>query len=435
MRSNKAKNKNKTKTKGFLAIAAVTLVVIMASAIVYAIAIYGENPHVHNDSLIRFSVSTESGVIGFGELYRYLDNNHGVVLVLDTTEYNGIDAYRARLAFADEGVVVYIDMQTGEEIFREEGLALSADELMLVESRRDSADIAANTSNIAMFRTGSGPIGFGEMYRYLDSYHGTVLVLETATRNGIDAYRARLALGGEGVLIYIDIETGEEIFRQEGLVLNAGELRFAELRNNDAANIPIAHVPQVSNHGQFVVIIDPGHGGRAPGAVHGGVRESDLNLNITHRLLALIENNPNIRAYPTRTTDVGVGLWERAHFGNVHGDLFVSIHHNASYNRTAHGIETFFAHTHYDNNRSLTSRHFAYIMQGQLINNLGSFNRGVHTRRFAVLRYSRIPAVLLELGFMSNQNELARMRTDDFQQRAALAIYNGIVEALVVHGR
>jgi len=205
----------------------------------------------------------------------------------------------------------------------------------------------------------------------------------------------------------------------------------------------------------FIVVIDPGHGGRLPGAVHGGVRESDLNLEVTRLLLELIEQDGYIRAYTTRNSDVHVSLLARARLGNEVGDLFLSIHHNAANNRAVHGIETFyFMRPHGDCLRHAdrdccdeycedydgrydelfaNSQDFANTMRRQLLGQLGSHNRGSHSRRFVVLRDSRIPATLVELGFMSNADELSRMRTEEFQRQAAQALYDGLLEAFALN--
>jgi len=178
-----------------------------------------------------------------------------------------------------------------------------------------------------------------------------------------------------------------------------------------------------------IVVIDPGHGGHQPGAVRSGVRESDMVLAITNKLLQLIENDGFIRAYTTRNSDVYVSLRDRAEMGNDVADMFVSIHINAARNTSAHGIETYYRANMHDEFRTLTSRMLADIMHRNKLTNLGSNDREVRTANFAVLRYSTTPAVLLELGFMSNPAEFARMQSTEFQWNAARAIYNGMLEA------
>jgi len=191
-----------------------------------------------------------------------------------------------------------------------------------------------------------------------------------------------------------------------------------------------------------IVILDPGHGGTDPGAVRGNFRESDLVLDITRKVLHLINNDGIVRAYTTRNSDTRFSdvqaddLRARADFGNAVGDIFVSIHLNAAHRTAVHGIETYYRASPHDEFRLLTSRNLAEIMHRNKLNVLRSHDREVRSANFAVLRHSTIPAVLLELGFMSNPQELARMVTPEFQWQAAQAIYQGILEAfLYIPGR
>ena len=180
-----------------------------------------------------------------------------------------------------------------------------------------------------------------------------------------------------------------------------------------------------------IVIIDPGHGGTDPGAVRSGIRESDLNMIVTNKLLQLIDGSDHIRAYTTRNSDINVSLQDRPALGNPIGDIFVSIHFNSATNTGAQGVETYYRPSELDSFRMLTSRNLAEIMHRHQLTQLGSNDREVRSANFAVLRYSTIPAVLLEMGFMSNPQELARISTPEFQWAAARAIYNALHEAFM----
>ena|GEM_PF-352540 len=188
-----------------------------------------------------------------------------------------------------------------------------------------------------------------------------------------------------------------------------------------------------------IVVIDPGHGGIRPGAVRGGVRESDLNLAVTRKLIQLLERDGFIRAYTTRNSDINLApdnstdLGLRPAMGNAVGDVFLSIHHNASTNLNANGVETYYFATVHDQFRNFSSRNFADILQRHKLSELGSNDRGVISRNFAVLRYSTIPAALVELGFMSNTEELARITTTEFQWQAAHALNNALRETFIVY--
>ena len=181
----------------------------------------------------------------------------------------------------------------------------------------------------------------------------------------------------------------------------------------------------------FIVVIDPGHGGRDPGAVHHGIRESELVLTIAHMVMEFINENPNIRGYMTRHTDVAVANTWRAAFANQFADLYVAIHANAVNNRpNVSGIETWYLRHSREDNLGFTSRQFARIMQRRLINATNAVDRGIkRNSTWIVLRDTQMPAVLLELGFLTNREEAARLASSSHQRRVARAIYEGIVEA------
>jgi len=182
-----------------------------------------------------------------------------------------------------------------------------------------------------------------------------------------------------------------------------------------------------------IVVLDPGHGGRDPGAVRNGVRESDINLIVAFKVAELLENEGSVRVYMTRDTDVYVSLGERARFSNEVGDIFVSIHHNAASNIYAHGVETFYLESVSDNSRTLTNRKLADIMQRQLLYYTGRNDREVRRANFSVLRNTTSPATLVEIGFMSNSYELAAIVTPEYQWKASYAIFYGILEAFELY--
>jgi len=213
------------------------------------------------------------------------------------------------------------------------------------------------------------------------------------------------------------------------LVFNGNQIFTLDIQQQDEYyTIRIMHPRE---RYQRIVVIDPGHGGRDPGAVRYGIRERDVVLQISQKLLQLIEADGLIRAYTTRNSDVFVTLEDRARMANTVGDMYVSIHINAARNTTAHGIETYYRANAHDNFRALTSRNLADIMHRHALVNLGSNDRGVRSANFAVLRYSTVPAVLMELGFLTHAEERARINTPEFQWQAARSIYAGMLEGFL----
>jgi len=200
--------------------------------------------------------------------------------------------------------------------------------------------------------------------------------------------------------------------------------------------LPPQNTAQPPNNGrQTVVVIDPGHGGRCPGAVHNGLVEKDLVLTLAHMAMEHLNANPNIRAYMTRSTDVTVYNAWRAEFANQKADLFVSIHANGieqmELRSVVSGIETLYAvNPHEQSLGSFNSRQFAAIMQRNLISATGAVNRGPKPRPdLIVLRDTHMPAVLVEVGFLTNPIDAGLLATQSYQRTVARAIYEGILEA------
>ena len=184
----------------------------------------------------------------------------------------------------------------------------------------------------------------------------------------------------------------------------------------------------------FIVIIDPGHGGTDPGTQHNGLIESELNLDIALALHELIDNDPRMKVYSTRLTDIYPSLTERSQFANENGDLFISIHNNAAEYRQGyvnphiHGTETFYyPHTN-DDVSSITSLEFADIVHTRLINTLGTEDRKVRNNNYYVLTTTQIPAILVEIGFITNPGEAASLAKHEYRELAAYGIYLGLCD-------
>ena len=187
-----------------------------------------------------------------------------------------------------------------------------------------------------------------------------------------------------------------------------------------------------------IVYLDAGHGGYDPGASYFGISEKSLTLAIQSRVKAKLEAE-GYQVVTTRTSDTYVDLIDRSRAANAsESDIFVSIHINASGSSAAQGIETYYyqpyaeypsrinATYHANPTRLSMSDTLANAIQSSLINATGAQNQGVKRQTFAVLRETTAPAVLLELGFLSNPQEAARLSTSDYQETLANAIVAGI---------
>ncbi len=194
----------------------------------------------------------------------------------------------------------------------------------------------------------------------------------------------------------------------------------------DRITLQISGVPALYQN--MLIAIDPGHGGEDPGGMaKSGLKEKDLNLDISFRLKALLEE-AGFNVLMTRTDDYLVDLYKRAEIANqANADLFVSVHINAHPSSSMYGVETLYypsSKSEEDNRDNYT---FARIIQEEMIKELNTADRGLDPReKLVVTRETKMPAVIAELGFLTNKNEEALFRTDDYRQKCAVALVNGI---------
>ena len=218
---------------------------------------------------------------------------------------------------------------------------------------------------------------------------------------------------------------------------------------------------------QFVLVIDPGHGGKHPGAIgKKGTRESDVNLNVSLLFGEMIKKKyPEIKIVYTRTDDTYLSLGARAAIANkAKANLFISVHSNASPNRSAHGCQTFTlgagsdaeakAAAKYENDEVykeegnsqsyasnstesaiLSDIIFGYDIkksiscaehiQAGMIKHSKLYNRGVASAGFWVLHQTEMPRILIELAFISNAKEEQYLASKNGQKQLATGIFEG----------
>ena len=188
-----------------------------------------------------------------------------------------------------------------------------------------------------------------------------------------------------------------------------------------------------------VVYLDAGHGGYVPGASYFNQTEKTLNLAMQNLVKTKLEA-AGYKVVLTRTDDSYMDLLPRSEKANNSlSDLFVSMHFNASTASTANGIETYYYEYypeypskinetfHNDAERLTRSSMLANAIQAATVSNTGAKNNGVLRNTFAVLRETTAPAVLLELGYMSNPTEFQRINSSAYQEKLAQGIVSGIL--------
>ena len=254
-------------------------------------------------------------------------------------------------------------------------------------------------------------------------------------------------------------------------------LRFKEIAQNDtqeeqpAENVNDELENQKSAWMIDTIVIDPGHGGKDPGALgYYHLKEKDIVLKIALKLGEYLKKRlPDVKILFTRKTDVFIPLWQRTQFANQNnGKLFVSIHCNSNPRHSVNGFETYFLSADKNAKASKTvllenksiefetsedkkryqginfvlatmaqnafikySQYLATIVQRSLRNRLrseGMKDRGVKQGPFYVMVNATMPNVLVETGFISNKHEARLLRSKSTQAKVALGICDGIIK-------
>ena len=237
----------------------------------------------------------------------------------------------------------------------------------------------------------------------------------------------------------------------------------------------------VDKDGRFVLVIDPGHGGKDPGAVNGKNQEKTINLNVALKMGKLIEENcKDVKVIYTRKTDVFVELYKRADIANkANADMFISVHTNSAKNKSANGAETYLLgveenrtsanlnvaleenkaillendyETHYEgydpnspesmiifefmqNEFQKESLKMATFNQNQMVKSAKRPDRGVHQAGYLVLWKSAMPSILIELGFISNDAECRYLVSQKGVDEMSQSLYKAFKEYLDYHNK
>jgi len=214
----------------------------------------------------------------------------------------------------------------------------------------------------------------------------------------------------------------------EGLV----DKRIVNVKENQSSiykkkrNYDFLKLPEVKQN-KFSVVLDPGHGGPDPGAIGiGGIRETDVVLDVS-KIVKKLLSEKGVKVRLTRKNEVDLDLPPRVSFANnTNADIFVSIHANASRGkrRDINGLETFYF-------KGWRGRLLAKKIQKQILRvSPGSPDRGVKQGRYYVIKNTKMPAVLVEIGFLTGRLDARRLEKITHRKRLAYAIAKGILEYL-----
>jgi N-acetylmuramoyl-L-alanine amidase len=287
---------------------------------------------------------------------------------------------------------------------------------------------------------------------------------------------ARVEEVGDGFITQARLEPiGGDMLLRVGFEGAAGELRLSTLADPDRLVLDFGRPAEPSTPSTAgavtplrVIVLDAGHGGHDTGAVGpGGLMEKELVLDITRRVARLLEDKLEVKVVLTRDSDTFVALRDRTSFANrERADLFVSIHANAHREAASEGVETFFLSSEAtdsaarqvaaEENQAVQlekpaararaevvrtilwdlaqseyqheSSRLAEVVQDSMTRSLRIPNRGVKQAGFYVLGGAAMPAVLLEIGFVTNPKEARRLRDSRYRDEIAHAIFAGLAE-------
>ena len=295
---------------------------------------------------------------------------------------------------------------------------------------------------------------------------------------GLSLTRSRVEEIGDGLVQEVRLETvGDAAVLRVILDGPAGEIKHTVLQDPYRLVLDVYRpkdAPGTTEAGRGgmqplrLIVLDAGHGGHDSGATGpSGVMEKDVVLDVTRRVARLVENGLGVKVALSRDSDVFVPLRERTNFANKQGaDLFVSIHANAHPQAVSEGVETFFLSSEASDNaarqvaatennvvqlESAASRRqgdvlksilwdlaqsefqeessfMAETVQDSMSKSLNLVSRGVKQAGFYVLGGAAMPAILIEVGFLTNRKEEKKLATPEHREALARAIYAGLAE-------
>ena len=247
------------------------------------------------------------------------------------------------------------------------------------------------------------------------------------------SYQAWFYLDRNGIYV-----TGSHIINGALHSFKGNGVWIREIKENTVSN----ELPFATSNYQKVIFLDPGHGGKDPGAQYLGLKEKDLNLQVSQQLKTKLESL-GYKVIMSRSTDIFVDfVTERSKMSNeTNADMFISIHFNA----TGHGLDSgedgiqTYTYLPTGNIPSVINKKWhdnptrlkysyklgSYIHQSVLATTQAK-DAGLLAKSFAVLRETNKPAVLLELGYMDDSKESQKIRTKEYQQKLVDGITQGI---------
>lgn len=313
-------------------------------------------------------------------------------------------------------IVLDLDRYVTYEVVESNGIATIA----ITKSTLDNFNYDSSTNTIVIKNLdGLSTSNF----TVTDNYRNKQYIL-TLNGNYKNTYGYGVVPAGDKFVNSIKIENDE--YGNTRFVIEENDIIAHTIRDfGDEIHIQLVDPKDVYSK---IVVLDAGHGGQDPGASANGLTEKTINLDIMLRVYNLLAKDDNIKVYATRVDDTYPTNISRAQMGNEVGDLFISIHQNSATSSSAKGTEVLYTVHATDVAGKLTSQIAAQYVQNSLVNALGTTNRGIKNRAdLIVLNQTTVPAILLEIGFLTNQDDANLLKNEDSKNVIANAIYSAIV--------
>ncbi|PAV31500.1 N-acetylmuramoyl-L-alanine amidase [Virgibacillus profundi] len=324
------------------------------------------------------------------------------------------------------------------------------------------AEPANNSSIIGLLSEGDQVVVFQEKYGWVQTYYGgeeawiakhhlvPVSITEKSSHSVSQAASGKITVSARSVNVRSGPGTDYSIIGSTysgdtyNLVESSGEWHKVSLANgstgwiagwltnssdteevpsntnsDNVVNVPTKQTTDKSLAG-YNIVLDPGHGGKDPGAIGlGGIYEKDVITSTTGKVAEQLRN-AGATVIVTRSGDYFVSLNERVRINNVYNThAFVSLHYNAYPIIAVNGVSTYYS--------SESDQNLARDVQASLASTVNMYDRGVMQADYRVLRYSNAPSILMELGFITNPNDLSIVQTADYQSKVAQAVTNGLI--------
>lgn len=301
-----------------------------------------------------------------------------------------------------------------QKLNKQNNLLLEFDKPLVYAIKRTSGDLYIYLLNAEKYNDNN----FHSVIKNTGYSDTTIHLLSTGIRLKFPVHNKdeiNTYLSPDGKLFKISFENK----KQKEQILTEEQIKAMSKKEGSITSSP----KYTSTKNKNVVVIDAGHGGKDYGAIRDNTNEKDINLDVCMRIQNILQKR-GYKVYMTRTDDTYVSLEDRTIFTEgINPGAFVSVHVNSCNSESPRGIET-----HYYHEESIELADAVHKKLTKRISN--TTNRGLLKSRFYVINHTTVPAILVEIGFISNPSERAELVTNQRKQATAEAISEGVIEFL-----